>query len=107
MLRQFPIALKMYDRLLDIVPNDLDTVGAKAAVYQAQGNLDQAAKLPEVLLWTLELQVHWTVSPGWIVIDEGGKKRPPLPTVTVKVVAVARDGPSTKSGPMPSIAAVL
>jgi TolB-like protein len=45
MLRQFPVALKMYDRLLDIVPNDVDTVGAKAAIYQAQGNLDQAAKL--------------------------------------------------------------
>ena len=45
MLRQFPAALKMYDRLLDIVPNDPETVGAEAAIYQADGNLDQAAKL--------------------------------------------------------------
>ena len=45
MLRQFPVALKMYDRLLDIAPSDLDTVGAKAAIYQVQGNLDEAAKL--------------------------------------------------------------
>jgi TolB-like protein/regulator of sirC expression with transglutaminase-like and TPR domain len=45
MLRQFPAALRMYDRLLDIVPNDPDTVGSKAAIYQAEGNLDQAAKL--------------------------------------------------------------
>ena len=62
---------------------------------------------PEVLLWTLELQVHCMVSPGWMVIDEGVKKRPPLPTVTVKVVAVAMDGPRTKSRPMPSTATAL
>jgi TolB-like protein/class 3 adenylate cyclase len=45
MLRQFPTALKTYDRVLDIVPNDLDTVAAEAAIYQAEGNLEQAGKL--------------------------------------------------------------
>src|SRR6516165_7828113 len=30
MLRQFPAALKTYDRLLDIVPNDPDTIASKA-----------------------------------------------------------------------------
>jgi tetratricopeptide (TPR) repeat protein len=45
MLRQFPAALKTYDRMLDIVPNDPDTVAAKAAIYQAEGNLEQAGKL--------------------------------------------------------------
>jgi TolB-like protein/Flp pilus assembly protein TadD len=45
MLRQFPAALKTYDRVLDIVPNDLDTVAAEAAIYQAEGNLEQAGKL--------------------------------------------------------------
>jgi TolB-like protein/class 3 adenylate cyclase/cytochrome c-type biogenesis protein CcmH/NrfG len=44
-LRQFPAALKTYDRLLDIVPNDPDTVASKAKIYQAEGNLEQAAKL--------------------------------------------------------------
>jgi tetratricopeptide (TPR) repeat protein len=44
-LRQFPTALKLYDRALDITPNDPDTMAFKAAVYQAQGNLEQAAKL--------------------------------------------------------------
>ena len=38
-LRQFPAALKLYDRALDIVPNDPDVMAAKAAIYQAQGNL--------------------------------------------------------------------
>jgi TolB-like protein/Tfp pilus assembly protein PilF len=44
-LRQFPTALKLYDRALDIIPNDPETTAFKAAVYQAQGNLEQAAKL--------------------------------------------------------------
>jgi TolB-like protein/class 3 adenylate cyclase/Flp pilus assembly protein TadD len=45
MLRQFPAALKLYDRALDITPNDPDGMGAKASIYQAQGNLQEAAKL--------------------------------------------------------------
>src|SRR5881227_191655 len=45
MLRQFPNALKTYDRLLDIVPNDPDTVASEAKIYQAEGNLEQAGKL--------------------------------------------------------------
>jgi len=44
-LRQFPAALKLYDRALDITPNDPDVMASKAAVYQAQGNLEGAAKL--------------------------------------------------------------
>jgi TolB-like protein/cytochrome c-type biogenesis protein CcmH/NrfG len=44
MLRQFPAALKLYDRVLDILPNDSDVMASKASIYQAQGNLDQAAK---------------------------------------------------------------
>jgi TolB-like protein/class 3 adenylate cyclase/cytochrome c-type biogenesis protein CcmH/NrfG len=45
MLRQFPAALKTYDRLLDIVPNDPETVASEAEIYQAEGNLEQAGKL--------------------------------------------------------------
>jgi TolB-like protein/cytochrome c-type biogenesis protein CcmH/NrfG len=45
MLRQFPAALKTYDRLLDLVPNDPDTVASEAEIYQAEGNLEQAGKL--------------------------------------------------------------
>jgi serine/threonine protein kinase/Tfp pilus assembly protein PilF len=43
-LRQFPAALKLYDRALDIVPNDPDLMVSKASIYQAQGNVAQAAK---------------------------------------------------------------
>ena len=45
MLRQFPTALKLYDRALDITPNDPDMMAKKASIYQAQGNLQEAAKL--------------------------------------------------------------
>ncbi len=45
MLRQFPAALKTYDRLLDVIPNDPDTVASEAKIYQAEGNLEQAGKL--------------------------------------------------------------
>jgi len=45
MLRQFPAALKTYDRVLDILPSDPDTVASEAKVYQAEGNLEQAGKL--------------------------------------------------------------
>src|SRR5438093_4339457 len=44
-LRQFPAALKLYDRALDIVPNELSLMALKASIYQAEGNLQEAAKL--------------------------------------------------------------
>ena len=45
MLRKFPAALKLYDRALEIIPDDLDIVAAKAGTYQAEGNLKEAATL--------------------------------------------------------------
>jgi hypothetical protein len=66
----------------------------------SQGLLGQA----EVLLWPAELQVHWTVSPGWIVSESGVKTKPPSPTVTVKVVAFANDEPRVKNRLRPRIA---
>ena len=43
--RQFPAALKLYDRVLDMTPNNPDALAAKAYIYQAQGNLEEAAKM--------------------------------------------------------------
>jgi tetratricopeptide (TPR) repeat protein len=45
MRRQFPAALKLYDRTLDIMPNDPDVMAAKVGIYQARGNLQEAAKV--------------------------------------------------------------
>jgi Flp pilus assembly protein TadD len=50
-LRQLPAALKLYDRVLDITPNDPNMMAAKAGIYQAEGNLQEAARsLPEIRL---------------------------------------------------------
>ena len=43
-LRQFPAALKLYDRALDILPNEFYLMASKASIYQAEGNLKEAAK---------------------------------------------------------------
>ena len=45
-----------------------------------------------MLLCPLALQVHFTVSPCWIVTDSGEKTKPPLPTVTVTVAPLAAVG---------------
>jgi TolB-like protein/cytochrome c-type biogenesis protein CcmH/NrfG len=44
-LRRFPAALKLCDRALDIMPTDPGVMAAKASIYQAEGNLQEAAKL--------------------------------------------------------------
>ena len=44
-VRQFPTALKLYDRALDIMPNDQGVMAGKVSIYQAQGNLQEAARL--------------------------------------------------------------
>ena len=43
-LRQFPTALKLYDRALNILPDELSLMALKASIYQAEGNLQEAAK---------------------------------------------------------------
>ena len=43
--RQYPAALKAYDQVLEISPDNGDALARKAAVYQAQGNLSAAATL--------------------------------------------------------------
>jgi TolB-like protein/Tfp pilus assembly protein PilF len=44
-LRQFPAALKLFDRALDITPNDPDLMAFAACIHQGQGNLQEAAHL--------------------------------------------------------------
>jgi TolB-like protein/Tfp pilus assembly protein PilF len=44
-IRQFPRALKLYGRTLDVDPNDPVLMAFKANPYQAQGNLEEAAKV--------------------------------------------------------------
>jgi TolB-like protein/Tfp pilus assembly protein PilF len=44
MLRQFPTALKLLDRALDVLPNDPSLMAFRASIFQTQGNLQEAAK---------------------------------------------------------------
>jgi TolB-like protein/Tfp pilus assembly protein PilF len=44
-LRRFPEALRKFNQILEIVPDDVDTIAAKAAIAQAEGDLPRAAAL--------------------------------------------------------------
>jgi len=44
-LRRFPEALRKFDQVLNITPDDMDTLAYKAAVVQAEGDLPRAAAL--------------------------------------------------------------
>ena len=44
-LRRFPEALRKFDQVLDIIPDDVDTLAYKAAMLQAEGDLPRAAAL--------------------------------------------------------------
>src|SRR5438477_8707661 len=66
-LRRFPDALRKYNQVLNITPDDVDTIGQKAAVLQAQGELAQAAALVAPLVpppddsVTLEVQAYQAI----------------------------------------------
>src|SRR5437016_5241265 len=44
-LRRFPEALRKFDQVLNITPDDVDTLAFKAAICQAEGDLPRAAAL--------------------------------------------------------------
>ena len=45
LLRRFPEALRKFDQVLDIIPDDVDTLAQKAGIAQAEGDLPRAAAL--------------------------------------------------------------
>jgi serine/threonine protein kinase/tetratricopeptide (TPR) repeat protein len=45
MLRRFPEALRKFDQVLNITPDDVDTLAEKAAIAQAEGDLSRASAL--------------------------------------------------------------
>jgi TolB-like protein/Flp pilus assembly protein TadD len=63
-LRRFPEALRKFEQILQIVPNDADTIAATAKIAQAQGDLAHASALLGPLRPTaadsgvLEIQVY-------------------------------------------------
>jgi TolB-like protein/Tfp pilus assembly protein PilF len=66
MLRRFPEALRKLDQVLDITPDDVDTLVQKAAIAQAEGDLPRAAALlaplhPNADSGVLETQVYQAI----------------------------------------------
>jgi len=64
--RRFPEALRKLDQILDITPDDIDTVALKAAIAQAEGDLPRAATLlaplhPNADATALEIQVYQSI----------------------------------------------
>src|SRR6184192_3482338 len=75
-LRRFPEALRKLDQVLDITPDDLDTLAYKAAIAQAEGDLPRASALLSPLhpgaddIAALETQIYQAIlerRPGQII----------------------------------------
>src|SRR5215813_10318434 len=60
-LRQFPTAVKLYDRALDISPNDPSLLAAKAVICQAEGNLEEAARFVSEITVQTPIQIDFMV----------------------------------------------
>jgi TolB-like protein/Tfp pilus assembly protein PilF len=66
-LRRFPEALRKLDQVLNIAPDDLDTLATKAAIAQAEGDLARASALlaplrpSAALTQALETQVYQAI----------------------------------------------
>jgi len=64
-LRRFPEAVRKLDQVLDITPDDLDTLARKAAIAQAEGDLSRAseilAPLRPAVSGALETQVYQAI----------------------------------------------
>jgi adenylate cyclase len=66
-LRRFPEALRKFDQVLNIIPDDLDTLANKAAIAQVVGDLPRAATLLAPLhpnaddSGALEIQVYQAI----------------------------------------------
>ncbi|MGC2626251.1 MAG: protein kinase [Candidatus Udaeobacter sp.] len=66
-VRRFPEALRKFDQVLDITPDDVDTIAQKASIAQAQGDLTRAGVLlaplhpPPDDTGALEIQVYQAI----------------------------------------------
>jgi len=66
-LRRFPEALRKFDQVLDVIPDDVDTLAQKAGIAQAEGDLPRAAALlaplhpPADDTGALEIQVYQAI----------------------------------------------
>jgi TolB-like protein/Tfp pilus assembly protein PilF len=88
-LRRFPKALRKLDEVLNIAPDDMDTVGVKASIAQAEGDLPRAA----VLLSQLQPAAEDT---GLVEtqIYQGILERRPAPVINRVIDMLAKPNPA-------------
>jgi serine/threonine-protein kinase len=66
-VRRFPEALRKFDQVLDVIPNDVGTLAQQAGIAQAQGDLTRAGALlaplnpPADDMGALEIQVYQAI----------------------------------------------
>jgi serine/threonine protein kinase/Tfp pilus assembly protein PilF len=66
-VRRFPEALRKFDQVLDVIPDDVDTLAQQAGIAQAQGDLTRAGALlaplnpPADDTGALEIQVYQAI----------------------------------------------
>jgi TolB-like protein/Tfp pilus assembly protein PilF len=88
-LRRFPEALRKLDQVLDITPDDVDTLALKAYIAQAQGDLPRAGALLASLrpgadlTQALEIQVYQAIL-----------ERQPAPMITRLEEVLAKPDPT-------------
>jgi len=91
-LRRFPEALRKFDQVLDIMPGDVDTLAAKAAIAQAEGDLPRASELLSLIHppaddpQALETQVYQAIL-----------ERRPAPMITQLKEVLAKPDPALGS----------
>ena len=79
MLRRFPEVVRKLDQILDIIPDDVNVLAAKAAIAQAEGDLPRAAALlaplqPNAASSVLGRQIYQALlerRPGQIILQLG------------------------------------
>src|SRR5437763_3573044 len=89
-LRRFPEALRKLDQVLDITPDDVDTLAEKAAIAQAEGNLPRAS----ALLAPLHPHADDTTALGPQVYQAILERRPAQIILRLKEILAKPDPPS-------------
>jgi len=90
-LRRFPDALRKFDQVLNIIPDDVDTVANKAAIAQAQGDLPHAS----ALLAPLHLNVNNNVLALEVQVYQAILERRPEQIITRLKEILAKPDPAS------------
>src|SRR5437773_9328148 len=88
-LRRFPKALRKLDQVLDLTPDDVDTLALKAAIAQAEGDLPRAAALLAPLRPAADLNQALETQVYQAILE-----RRPEPMITRLQEALAKPDPA-------------